>query len=103
MTDLSRLRELLRGAKGAGATPTPAAPRPSVDLEAFAAALGGTLEEGPSGPCPVVRWWCGGPDGDAPYGGQLAAASSAVSAPAILVWNGATSSAVRIGSTCTVT
>ncbi|MDE0828806.1 MAG: ribonuclease H-like domain-containing protein [Vicinamibacterales bacterium] len=79
MTDLSRLRELLRGAKDAGGTPTSATPRPSVDLEAFAAALGGTLEEGPSGPCPVVRWWCGGPDGDAPYGGQLAAASSAVS------------------------
>ena len=79
MTDLSRLRDLLRGAKGAGGTPTPATPRPSVDLEAFAAALGGTLEEGPSGPCPVVRWWCGGPDGDAPYGGQLATASSAVS------------------------
>jgi hypothetical protein len=79
MTDLSRLRELLRGAKGAGGTPTPVTPRPSVDLEAFAAALGGTLEEGPSGPCPVVRWWCGGPDGDAPYGGKLAAASNAVS------------------------
>ena len=80
MTDLSRLRELLRGGKDAGATSTQAAaPRPSLDLEAFAAALGGALEEGPSGPCPVVRWWCGGPVGDAPYGGQLEAASRAVS------------------------
>lgn len=79
MTDLSRLRELLRGAKEAGVPSAPSAPKPSVDLEAFARALGGTLEEGPSGPCPVVRWWCGGSVGDAPYGGQLATASSAVS------------------------
>jgi hypothetical protein len=83
MTDLGRLRDLLRGAKRAGATGatlTRAAATPSVDIEAFAAALGGALEEGPSGPCPVVRWWCGGEAGDAPYGDQLGAASRAISA-----------------------
>ncbi len=80
MTDLSRLRDVLRGSKRPGTTPTLASPTPSVDLSAFAAVLGGALEDGPSGPCPVVRWWCGGEAGDAPYGDQLRAASSAISA-----------------------
>ena len=80
MTDLSRLRDVLRGARRSGATPMLAPRTPSVDLEAFAAGLGGALEDGPSGPCPVVRWWCGGEAGDGPYGDQLGAASSAISA-----------------------
>ena len=79
MTDLNRLRDVLRGSKRPGATPTLAPRTPAVDLEAFAAGLGGALEDGPSGPCPVVRWWCGGETGDAPYGDQLGAASSTIS------------------------
>ncbi len=85
MTDVDRLRDLLRGTKRAGATPTRAAATPAVDLDAFAAALGGAVEEGPAGPCPVVRWWCGGEAGDAPYGHRLQDASRTISAEGLRV------------------
>ena len=44
-----------------GAAPEPARTA-SVDLEAFAAGLGGGLEDAPLGPCPVVRRWLGHED-----------------------------------------
>ena len=87
MTDLARLRAALRGTDG-GSRPV-APPRPvSVDLEAFAARLGGGLEPAPLGACPVVRRWFDGSEADGPYGDRLAAASRAVSETGLQVLSG---------------
>ena len=65
MTDLTRLRAVLRGRARAAAGPAEPARAASVDIEALATGLGGGLEDAPLGPCPVVRWWLGD---DFPYG-----------------------------------
>mgnify|MGYP001175978223 FL=1 len=80
MTDLARLRSVLRGAGRSRTVPT-VLPRARVfEPEAFAAALGGALEEGPAGPCPVVRSWFGQ---DGPYGERLEQASRTISVEGI--------------------
>ena len=52
--------------------------------------LGGGLEDTPLGPCPVVRWWLGNDDDDAPYGDSLDLASRAISAAGLRVLCGGT-------------
>lgn len=80
MTDLARLRSVLRGTGRTRAVPT-VLPRAGVcNPETFAAALGGTLEEGPAGPCAVVRSWLGQ---DGPYGQRLEQASRTISVEGI--------------------
>ena len=59
MTDLTRLRAVLRGQGHAADGPAAPARAATVDLEALTAGLGGGLEDAPLGPCPVVRWWVG--------------------------------------------
>ena len=84
MTDLTRLRAVLREQGHAAAGPAGPARAASVDLEALAAELGGGLEDAPLGPCPVVRWWLGHED-DEPYGERLRRASRAISAEGLRV------------------
>ena len=91
MTDLNRLRAVLRGAGGDGAARARATQTPSVDLEALAVGLGGSLEAAPLGPCPVVRWWFGNEGDDQPYGAQLDRASRGISATGLRVLCGGTS------------
>ncbi len=80
MTDLARLRSVLRGT-GRSRTVPMVFPRGQVfKPEAFAAALGGRLEEGPAGPCPVVRSWF---DQEEPYGERLEWASRTISVEGI--------------------
>ncbi|MBQ00314.1 MAG: hypothetical protein CL477_06490 [Acidobacteria bacterium] len=105
MTDPTRLRTLKALLRGGGRASAGAAEsaRASVDPEALATGLGGSLEDAPLGPCPVVRWVVGpegpeghdGPDGndendehdevDEPYGDRLEAASRAISAEGLAV------------------
>ena len=84
MTDVTRLRAVLRGRSHATAGPAEPARAASVDLEALAAGLGGGLEDAPLGPCAVVRWWFGHEE-DGPYGERLRRASSAISAEGLRV------------------
>ena len=86
MTDLARMRTLVRG----GAAGRPQAPGrvPAVDLETLAAGLGGRLEEAPLGPGPVVRWWLGGPEPDELYGDRLGWAARAMTAEGVRVLSG---------------
>ncbi len=87
MTDLTRLRAVLRGGRRARAGPAAPARATSVDLAALATRLGGGLEDAPLGPCPVVRWWFAD---DAPYGDRLSRASRAISAEGLRVLCGGT-------------
>ena len=85
MTDLKRLRALqaaLRGCSRAVAEPVRAA---SIDLESLASRLGGSLEDAPLGPSPVVRWQLGNREDGEPYGDRLARASRAISAEGLRV------------------
>ena len=83
MTDLTRLRAVLRGRGHAAAGPAEPARATTVDLAALATALSGGLEDAPLGPCPVVRWWLGD---DAPCGdGLVGRASRAISAEGLRV------------------
>ena len=87
MTDLARLRAVLRGEEDA----PPALPRPAparVDLAAFAARLGAGLETAALGPCPVVRRWFDGSERDGPYGDRIGEAARAVSASGLEVLAG---------------
>jgi uncharacterized protein YprB with RNaseH-like and TPR domain len=92
MTDVSRLRAVLRGAGRTAGRPAGQVRTAPIDLEALASGLGGGLEDAPLGPCPVVRWWVGERDGvddgvaeaegsvdHDPYGDQIAQASRAIS------------------------
>ena len=85
MTDLTRLRAVLRGQGQAPAGPAELARAASVDLEALAAGLGGGLEDAPLGSCPVVRWWLGNEEDDEPYEACLGRASRAISAEGLHV------------------
>ena len=84
MTDVTRLRAVLRGRSHATAGPAESARAASVDLEALAAGLGGGLEDAPLGPCAVVRWWLGYEE-DGPYGERPRRASRAISAEGLRV------------------
>ncbi len=75
MTDLARLRAVLRGDTE---VPSPRPAPVAVDLEAFAARVGAGLEPSTQGPCAVVRRWFDGTELDGPYGEQLAEASREV-------------------------
>ncbi len=88
MTDLTRLRAVLRGRSHATGGPAEPARAPCVDLEALAAGLGGRLEDAPLGPCAVVRWWLGHEE-DGPYGERLHRASRTISEEGLRVLCGA--------------
>ena len=86
MTDVTRLRAVLRGTGQVAARPTAV----SVDLAAFATGLGGGLEGEPAEPCPVVRWRLADDGGHEPYDDGLAGrASRMVSAEGLRVLCGA--------------
>ena len=92
MTNLTRLREVLRHRDGARVGPAEPRRAASRDLEALAAGLGGGLEDAPLGPCPVVRWRFGNhgnEDDDDPYRGALGRASRAISAEGLHLLCGA--------------
>ena len=98
MTDLTRLRVILRGAGQAATGPAGPARAASVDLDAMAGGLGGGLEDAPLGPCPVVRRWLADDEDDELYGGLLSRASRAISEEGLRVLCGAGADGAAPGS-----